>query len=1086
MVNLSDPNRVTLYDPSGKAWSIPSESIDIALKSGYTAIATEDIEAASQIASQTEESISDPLETPGTIPMVDSTGSDLWMIPEANRNEALKKGYRYATEVDIEKYKEWKEYGGGSEGMDYLVNLWKTGSLGAGRGLTFGLTDWLAQKPGAMIPGGAIAKQAMELTGTEKRAREILELVKRDMPVVGSAIETAMSPFATKEQIQAYKEQNPGLSIGTEIAGALLPLALTGGGTAPITTAKVGTTGAARALGVGGRTAVPLVGEATAAVPTIAETARAAFGGGRALAGGAGTASAVGKVTGSAIENLALAITGTGTKRKIVADILKRMTGSAAEGAVYGLGHAVSKGQLDDDPDFLAETLMSDIGFGAVAGGGIGLLSGIGSHGLPIATKAAGNSIKWALDKAGARATTETIRGKVGDIYSKISQLRTGIAQDDIIKLFEALPEEQISNETLLKIVSGIKEVGIENVNKAFSKLPKHVQDQYLKKLGELRRSVASMSDDHFVNAVGEYSDIIGRNLAAVDDINAGLFGVTREAALSSALGRIKSNEVQTIIIPEVRDLVVKMANAITEMQQKPATFLYKRGIKDLQMVRQEFENRLNLLIKNTGSTDARPYYDLVNEFKRNIQLMAKYGKDTPPAHKATYNKIKEIANSFRTSLEKSEVYGGEVITISKINNAFSGYINAVKELNKNFGRKTVDKGRVVYKVDPNKVRMFLRDPEALNNVFRKEALEQVSRRSRALANLQESELMTPEALVAIKRLRAGLSHQEQIQTLLDKYGNWQLVRKLESQARGTFADLVRVGAGVGSFFQAGVGWPEALVVAAQVGRNPATEIAMLRKLQNIYAGWPNRINRAVKDFFDVTTSKVPPETVATLGGLAWEKIEDGKKKRRRETYNSLQDRLNSYINNPDLLEKNIAMSMAEFSSIVPNAANSTRVKTILATQFLHSKMPKTPKIGTELDPARRTMPSNIDIAKFERYVAVVNDPKIFFKDLENGIVSVEGAEALRVVYPEIFNKFRDTAFKYLQSPNVSFQQKMKLMTIFGMGTDKLVFYQRAYSMPTQQQQAPPSKKRSVKLKRGNEKDVYERNITNIQRVSEK
>lgn len=147
--------------------------------------------------------------------------------------------------------------------------------------------------------------------------------------------------------IQAREEANPLTSGIAEVGGTLLPAALTGGSSL---------------LEEGG---------AKVALETAARNAPTSL-----LSRGAhAAATAAGRLAPEGVSPLA----------RIVQRGIPAVTGSAIEGAAYGLGHDVHEAALGD-PNVTAENILTDMGLSGVLAGGLGGLLGVG---IPTAASAA-------------------------------------------------------------------------------------------------------------------------------------------------------------------------------------------------------------------------------------------------------------------------------------------------------------------------------------------------------------------------------------------------------------------------------------------------------------------------------------------------------------------------------------------------------------------------------------------------------------------------------------------------------------------------------------------------------------------------
>jgi hypothetical protein len=71
--------------------------------------------------------------------------------------------------------------------------------------------------------------------------------------------------------------------------------------------------------------------------------------------------------------------------------------------------------------------------------------------------------------------------------------------------------------------------------------------------------------------------------------------------------------------------------------------------------------------------------------------------------------------------------------------------------------------------------------------------------------------------------------------------------------------------------------------------------------------------------------------------------------------------------------------------------------------KFLDSKAPKQTLMPGMIPGDGKWHPSKAALEKWSRYVAAVNDPAAVLEQAAKGIVTIEGAETLKAVYPELY-----------------------------------------------------------------------------------
>lgn len=134
--------------------------------------------------------------------------------------------------------------------------------------------------------------------------------------------------------------------------------------------------------------------------------------------------------------------------------------------------------------------------------------------------------------------------------------------------------------------------------------------------------------------------------------------------------------------------------------------------------------------------------------------------------------------------------------------------------------------------------------------------------------------------------------------------------------------------------------------------------------------------------------------------------------------------------------------------------------KAIAREQFLASKLPVlAPKPTFDPHaPDRDPAPAVMD--KFLRYQRAADDPMTVFSDLEKNRVSRESVEAVKAIYPALYDELRSTVTEHVmrQAKPPTYQQQIQLAVLLGMPAraafqpENIAAYQALISTPTGQE----------------------------------
>lgn len=281
-----------------------------------------------------------------TVSVQDDSGA-IKQVPSSEAGKAFGAGHTFVGPDEIAKREQEEKYGGLGGGL-------AAGAAGVARGLTFGLSDPVLLA-GARLGGGKEAKESL------------------------------------REKLEGYKETNPITSVGSELAGAVLPSLFTGGAGEAAVAGREGL-----ALAKEGATVAKVAGTAEEAATlakegsTVGKAAKTALSASPAKLSSLGADAAekaVAAVIGDASEN---------TLARVLQKGVAKGAGGFIEGGLYGVGDQISEDTLGDH-DITGEKLAAAFGHGGFYGSLVG--GGLGAGGEALSSGA-----RWALTKASPAA----------------------------------------------------------------------------------------------------------------------------------------------------------------------------------------------------------------------------------------------------------------------------------------------------------------------------------------------------------------------------------------------------------------------------------------------------------------------------------------------------------------------------------------------------------------------------------------------------------------------------------------------------------------------------------------------------------
>lgn len=819
------------------------------------------------------------------------------------------------------------------------------------------------------------------------------------------------------EKVNTIKELNELESIGGEVVGTVLPLAFSGGTSAPASVAgkAIQATSKLSPLGLVAKGSKAIEAATSAAVG--AENAMMAL-----KAGEAGVASL------SAL--------------KVIAP---KVASGLVEGAVYSLGNALSENALGN-ADLNAEYLMSHIGTGAVIGasfgGGVGLLeastpaisraitkakekvSDLSKKAVSTAFNVDPKLIDAYLEKKGTFAATaddlEKItleaREKVDDV---IERYKSGeVSLKDSVKelnweLRDAKESLKSAKESLVKVTD----------DKLLSSGEKIAQDLERLHVDVVQKSAQAMDKLQLDNIKINTSEVLNK----IDDLSSRYKGLATSESSSIAqklddyASKIKeiSGESGNISGQKAKQLI-KELDSVTKYDRNAANFdkalnssykqvryeldsALKTASPEYKKMMGDVSNDVNLLKSldryGTEFESSRALRSIKDPVREKYELNAirdlekkygsQYSKDIQDfiSQKDAIASLPELKNVENLSLKKSilEKKLSDKAMLKELEQtpAFSDVINQVME-QKTRELEVAGLGGITGKQIPG----IFRDAASTDAVKSAIAKEKIKKLESFLGSPGLSKMVEDAGILA--KFEKGAPQGSRNTNL------WGAIGGLF----GSTFDHVMGGAAVGAVIGSSMdkfGPQVAKVVLDKMSTMAAVEKMVMSSARKAAAG----INK-------VLGTKTLEEATQKYSIPLIEQMRDEEKDKKiknvtRASSAQIESNLKSIrqiASNQDVFIEKINQETKELSQYMPQLANSIQKKSVAAVSFLNEKMPKKDNVFSL---SKKDRVSDYALSKFNRYYQAVDNPGSVFKALSSGIVYPEHVETLKTVYPEIY-----------------------------------------------------------------------------------
>lgn len=201
-------------------------------------------------------------------------------------------------------------------------------------------------------------------------------------------------------------------------------------------------------------------------------------------------------------------------------------------------------------------------------------------------------------------------------------------------------------------------------------------------------------------------------------------------------------------------------------------------------------------------------------------------------------------------------------------------------------------------------------------------------------------------------------------------------------------------------------------------------------------------ISKGISEFFEkapAAAARIPTKAILSSSLSLSPQDNKTKPKSKKQAFENISERLSTLVSEPEQVQDMVSKRTLHVSKIAPNITTAATATAIRGVEFLYSKLPK-PSASTSLQQftKREFQPSELQLSKFERYVEAVENPMSAIDDLKSGTLTREAAEAIQVVYPQMFNQMQETTLENLTKTKepVPYNKRLQLAILLDLTTD--------------------------------------------------
>lgn len=195
----------------------------------------------------------------------------------------------------------------------------------------------------------------------------------------------------------------------------------------------------------------------------------------------------------------------------------------------------------------------------------------------------------------------------------------------------------------------------------------------------------------------------------------------------------------------------------------------------------------------------------------------------------------------------------------------------------------------------------------------------------------------------------------------------------------------------------------------------------------------------AVKNFSKgVRTLELPVRTTVQSHVLSQDLQTKKKAADKQAAMRNIQSNLFALVENQEQLANRINRATSTFYKAAPETSTAMDAYSLAAVNFLAAKLPRKGVNSGAFNPFKKPRFSDMEIHKFEKYLEGVESPLKVIKKLEHGQVNREHIEALRAVYPQLYNKLQGEMMEAVsEKPDTfTYNQRVQLSILLDVPTD--------------------------------------------------
>jgi hypothetical protein len=703
--------------------------------------------------------------------------------------------------------------------------------------------------------------------------------------------------------------------------------------------------------------------------------------GARALTAPARMVAGLGEGIGTAAGNV---VRGAGTSmvRRGLGTVTRLGVEGAVEGAFSEGGRMISEEALGD-PNLTAQAILARLGTGALMGAGGGAVLGAGGAVVGEGVRATRRAAGGAADLL-RRTWGDSVGTELSPSVARMWALTSGADPADIAR-FTSLGAEGRRLRGVISRGDDVYDAGTREIAGSLDALERgraHGADFWsrgLKRDQVVRRIAGGRLMDQAgvaAEAIGSARNFTRRVLSSPGDYAGGTGAIARR--LDQVLEARDSALARALDGPGGREAAADIFSALDEI---------KREIG---------RARTNRVIRGSAAAD----------------------------------ELDGLYESVRTTLERSDLWGEAADIQRDVNRAFTAELSSRGAFRRRFlggdgARDDVDPFRTLDTTDTRTIAAFLRQAGTVANETAEGTFEGTIGATRDLLRTMDAHLDLPanvraDIAAALRGSDTAASTFNRVRSDASDLNQWRrLQAATDSTSRGV----------AGAIAGAAVAGPLGAVASAALA-NPAVAVRALGTLERIQSQMSDQIGDAIRSF--IRRGRGTVVRTATEGGRRGRAAAVG----GVEAYRARVAQMDEDRRNPRAAIERVA-SRVDGLEAAPAVRNALIAAAVRGQTYLAQHRPGGRATAGQIFPDTMD-PSAGEISDFLARARAIDSPASVIADMARGDISPASVDALRVVYPDLYNEIRSGVVRALAQDDarLSYQDRLALGILLDMPTD--------------------------------------------------